>query len=132
MAEEKGVWRTVRGRRIFIREGEDLASAMEKSGKFKNELKKENKDKELSESFTNRIKTQKQLKELIDNGLATDITTYDENKTRMLDKKHGRLEKVQITKGVYGMNGALLRSRETGEYFVITSQNLRLLGKKGE
>lgn len=30
-----GVWRTVGGRRIFIRDGEDLASAMKKSGKFK-------------------------------------------------------------------------------------------------
>ena len=37
MAEEKGVWRTVRGRRVFIREGEDLASAMARSGKFKRE-----------------------------------------------------------------------------------------------
>lgn len=33
--EVVGVWRTVRGRRIFIAKGEDLASAMEKSGKFK-------------------------------------------------------------------------------------------------
>lgn len=33
--EVEGVWRTVRGRRIFIAKGEDLASAMEKSGKFK-------------------------------------------------------------------------------------------------
>lgn len=36
MAEEKGVWRTVKGRRVFIREGEDLATAMKNSGKFKN------------------------------------------------------------------------------------------------
>ena len=34
--EEKGVWRTVRGRRIFIKEGQNLRDAMEKSGKFKN------------------------------------------------------------------------------------------------
>ena len=31
---EQGVWRTVGGRRIFIREGQDLASAMKESGKF--------------------------------------------------------------------------------------------------
>lgn len=36
MANEKGVWRTVRGRRLFIAEGDDLATAMKKSGKFKN------------------------------------------------------------------------------------------------
>lgn len=29
-----GVWRTVGGRRIFIKDGEDLATAMKKSGKF--------------------------------------------------------------------------------------------------
>lgn len=31
----EGKWRTVGGRRIFIRDGEDLASAMKRSGKFK-------------------------------------------------------------------------------------------------
>lgn len=34
--QENGVWRTVRGRRIFIANGDDLYTAMEKSGKFKN------------------------------------------------------------------------------------------------
>lgn len=34
MAEENGVWRTIRGRRVFIRDGEDLGSAMKRSGKF--------------------------------------------------------------------------------------------------
>lgn len=32
----KGVWRTVGGRHIFIRDGEDLPSAMKRSGKFNN------------------------------------------------------------------------------------------------
>ena len=36
MDNVKGVWRTVRGRRVFIAEGQDLYTAMEKSGKFKN------------------------------------------------------------------------------------------------
>ena len=31
-----GVWRTVGGRRIFIKDGEDLETAMKKSGKFGN------------------------------------------------------------------------------------------------
>lgn len=31
---EDGVWRTVGGRRIFIKNGQDLASAMKESGKF--------------------------------------------------------------------------------------------------
>ncbi len=32
---ENGIWRTVGGRRIFIRDGEDLSSAMKRSGKFR-------------------------------------------------------------------------------------------------
>lgn len=32
-----GVWRTVGGRRIFIKDGQDLATAMKESGKFKND-----------------------------------------------------------------------------------------------
>ena len=36
---EKGVWRTVRGRRIFIKEGQSLQDAMKESGKFDNAKK---------------------------------------------------------------------------------------------
>ena len=35
MSDLSGVWRTVGGRRIFIKDGEDLATAMKNSGKFK-------------------------------------------------------------------------------------------------
>jgi len=42
---EDGVWRTVGGRRIFIKEGQDLSSAMKESGKFKNKKKKSEEDK---------------------------------------------------------------------------------------
>ena len=35
--EKDGVWRTIRGRRIFIASGESLGQAMAKSGKFKRE-----------------------------------------------------------------------------------------------
>lgn len=34
MSDLGGVWRTVGGRRIFIKDGEDLATAMKNSGKF--------------------------------------------------------------------------------------------------
>lgn len=35
-----GIWRTIGGRRVFIKTGQDLASAMRESGKFKNNFKK--------------------------------------------------------------------------------------------
>lgn len=42
--EENGVWRTVGGRRIFIKEGQDLASAMKESGKFSKNQVEDKKD----------------------------------------------------------------------------------------
>ena len=46
---KEGVWRTVGGRRIFIEDGEDLATAMKKSGKFKTSNSSSIKD--MIESF---------------------------------------------------------------------------------
>lgn len=39
--ESEGVWRTIGGRRVFIREGQSLEDAMRESGKFKSAKKKE-------------------------------------------------------------------------------------------
>ena len=43
MAEEHGVWRTISGRRVFIKDGQSLTDAMRESGKFgdKSKTKKE-------------------------------------------------------------------------------------------
>lgn len=43
--ESEGVWRTVGGRRIFIRDGQSLSDAMKNSGKFKSAKKKVDYDK---------------------------------------------------------------------------------------
>lgn len=48
MSDSEGVWRTVGGRRIFIKTGQSLTSAMKESGKFKNE-KTEQIDDDLQE-----------------------------------------------------------------------------------
>ena len=37
MANEGGVWRTISGRRVFIRDGQSLSDAMAESGKFDGE-----------------------------------------------------------------------------------------------
>ena len=230
--DSDGVWRTVGGRRIFIRNGQDLASAMKESGKFK---KKDNDEYELykkaredessidpmTENSTDwealdkkyrdryereqrgikeisyigqdnkehkmnsydypkdrdsyhehlkekygtykeeeiikkdnglsyaklrnefydkqdRIKlsniqetnrhiknatSQKSLKSMANAGYAKDITNNSFEANEELREKHGRLERVKTIKGAYGINGAILRSRETGEYFVITARN---------
>ena len=48
----EGKWRTVGGRRIFIREGQSLSDAMKGSGKFKskNQKDREAKEKEIKEA----------------------------------------------------------------------------------
>lgn len=43
MASE-GVWRTIAGRRVFIKEGQSLSSAMRESGKFKGSKGESEKD----------------------------------------------------------------------------------------
>lgn len=154
MSDIGGVWRTVGGRRIFIKDGEDLQTAMKKSGKFnstkglteegKKKIKELEKDEEHKKSLNDflenavskenqltdkeirDIKSQKSLKTLVDDGRAKDITRLDDTETRKLDEKHGRLERVKVIHGTYGMNGALLQSNKTGEYFVITARNSNL------
>ena len=57
-----GVWRTVGGRRIFIKDGQDLASAMKESGKFnKNQIESkiegiDNKKNEKNNEFKRELK----------------------------------------------------------------------------
>lgn len=50
MSEEGGVWRTIGGRRVFIKDGVDLATAMKMSGKFK-VIRKEEKPKSLKDKI---------------------------------------------------------------------------------
>jgi hypothetical protein len=47
--DSDGVWRTVGGKKIFIRNGQDLASAMKESGKFSRVARHQNLYKETSE-----------------------------------------------------------------------------------
>ena len=41
---EDGVWRTIGGRRVFIKEGQSLSDAMKESGKFSTSIYLKNKD----------------------------------------------------------------------------------------
>lgn len=70
--------------------------------------------------------TQKEIRELVRLGLATDITNY--NHTEMWDflKSH-KIGKVGYSSGIYGINGGLLIDEETGEKYAITARNAALL-----
>lgn len=82
-----GVWRTVGGRRIFIKDGEDLETAMKNSGKFRNkkqekETKNENEYKKY-ENFNEEIKeleeeSDKVYQEARKMGTIGSINTYTE------------------------------------------------------
>lgn len=64
---EKGVWRTVRGRRVFIKEGQSLTDAMRESGKFtniNNEI-----DVSKYKNFNEFIKDKEMIKKLKEKGI---------------------------------------------------------------
>jgi hypothetical protein len=61
MADIGGVWRTVGGRRIFIKDGEDLETAMNKSGKFSEKEINKNEDNKYKDRFS--TGTNEQLKQ---------------------------------------------------------------------
>ena len=73
-----------------------------------------------SESLTLK---QKELKNMARYGEATDITTISDAEAKELKKKG--IETVGVSRGVFGMNGALLRDNE-GNKYVITARSSNL------
>lgn len=68
-----GVWRTIGGRRVFIKTGQSLSNAMKDSGKFK--LQKLRSEKEEMVDVFNKIE-----EEMLDQNLHTyDINSNDTN-----------------------------------------------------
>lgn len=58
----------------------------------------------------------------IKNANATNITNYSFEECKALNKS-ADLDKIAVSSGVYGVNGALLEDRKTGERYKITSRN---------
>lgn len=73
-----------------------------------------------SESLTLK---QKELKDMARFGQAEDITTISDEEAKALRKKG--IETIGISRGTYGMNGALLRDNE-GKKYVITARSSNL------
>lgn len=88
-----GVWRTVGGRRIFIKDGEDLETAMKKSGKFK---KEEIKDKNKKETNKNIIdKSTEEFSKKIMNQDKESAIVFDDNGKQIIFKD-GEQHKVEF------------------------------------
>lgn len=66
--------------------------------------------------------TKKAIRELINCGIAEDITNYSFEQGEAL-RKSADLETVGTSHGTYGMTGAILRDRKTGKQYAITARN---------
>lgn len=111
MSDLGGVWRTVGGRRIFIKDGEDLATAMKNSGKFRN--KEEQKTPEILNNKQNlvdyfRIQTDIDLEKAITEkqfaprkGLNIDSRKLDQNEMNTIKKIMYEKEMIMQSNGVY-------------------------------
>lgn len=66
--------------------------------------------------------TQKELKNMVALGMAEDVTRANDEDYEKIIKKEGYLSQVGYSSGVYGCNGMILRGRETGGYYAVTSR----------
>lgn len=80
----------------------------------------------MSASSGIRKMTQKRIKDYVRDGAAIDITNYGFDEMDQFLREHN-LDKIAISRGVYGMNGGLLQDRDTGELYAITARNSALM-----
>lgn len=137
--EENGVWRTVGGRRIFIKEGQDLASAMKESGKFKKEISKEEKAeqsvllKQQREKLRKKINKgglspeeyndlKEQIKKITDQKKELDKDLTDDD----LKEARHRLEKKEYEKKTLKIN----KAKEDKIYNKLVKENEKQLEKE--
>ena len=107
MSELGGVWRTIRGRRVFIKDGEDLATAMERSGKFKTKMNemavKGAKKEDLKEQYMTSLNN---VSEMEYNGEITK-DEYDQSIKNINDEYKSRRKDI---------NGRETRAREIDKF----------------
>lgn len=66
---------------------------------------------------------QRDIRELVAHGHAIDITNHDTTKQEQLETLEGRLDCIAYSHGVYGVNGLLLKGRNTGSLYAITTRS---------
>lgn len=65
---------------------------------------------------------QKQLREMVANGIAEDISTGTNEIRKEIEAVEGWLVQVGYASGVYGCNGMLLKGHKSGKLYAITSR----------
>lgn len=93
-----GVWRTIGGRRVFIKDGQDLASAMKESGKFKKKKKEELTEEEKGKKMNETMDKRQKIIERLDKD-TQDLSDYD--KYNLAVSKLEQSENMQPTERQY-------------------------------
>lgn len=70
--------------------------------------------------------TQRQLKKLVNQGIAIDITNYSFTQTNEL-LNNIDIEKIAYSRGINGLNGGLFKDNKTNKLYAITARNSTLL-----
>lgn len=66
--------------------------------------------------------TQKQLKAMVANGIAEDITNAIDTTRKEIMEREEYYNQVGYSSGVYGCNGMLLKGHKTGTLYAITGR----------
>lgn len=82
-----GVWRTVGGRHIFIKDGQDLASAMKESGKFKKQKITTDSEEQKRSELNQKLKEAQEKVDKLDEELAE----YEEDEMMAGSPAHDEL-----------------------------------------
>ena len=70
--------------------------------------------------------TRKTIREFVNNGEATDITSISFDDAKKLTADEGWLDTEFYSMGVYGCNGCVLRGHNTGNRYAITARTQAL------
>lgn len=134
MANEKGVWRTIGGRRVFIKEGQDLASAMKESGKFKS-ARKFSKREELKKDIAH------QVTEAEKNGNTAhaeagkrelERLNNEEKEQAVKDYENGKISAEDVLNKFYGQEDKMKEAFEKMGYTAPTKENIDKANKRHE
>ena len=67
--------------------------------------------------------TQKELRNLVANDLAVDITQADNNERTDIINKESYIKQIGYASGTYGCNGMLFGGHNTGTLYAITTRS---------
>lgn len=77
--------------------------------------------------MTIRKYTQKELRHLVAEGYAQDLTNKGYNEVEEIRKAENGFRQLGYASGVYGVNGALLQGYNSGEWYAIHKRSGSLL-----